>query len=383
MNQIDTNDLKYVQERGYKPLGWIPGAVDQETGKINPQVTKLYLGGTQFISVFHVKPIYYETTAGTWRPMGEICSHHGNKRIELNTDWRKAAPRFINWLTKRQALFGQDLLLPTPFGFIPSQYQDQIRPTISIGLTTTTVYPDPDTETTTVDGSVGHRGGAGGAWSASQATATGGAANDSSTSIGAYFGVGAGRNSGSKIIVERNIVLFDTSSISPDTLDSATLTMTPNSTGEIQNDKSTGTDYVYVCESSPASNTAVVVGDYDAVGDSVGAPSERSDTITYAALVTAGLSVSVYTINGADLTTVIDSSGISKLGLRSGDDITADPSFSTNELNRTIYRSADYAGTTSDPKLVVVHSVAVTAVIKSVNGLAKASIKSWNGVILE
>lgn len=50
---------------------------------------------------------------------------------------------------------------------------------------------------------------------------------------------------------------------------------------------------------------------------------------------------------------------------------------------QTDFYNKDTTGTASDPYIIVTYSVASTDVLKSVNGLAKASIKSWNGVVLE
>lgn len=87
-------------------------------GKINPHVTKFQLSNGQFISVFHVKPIYYETHKGQWRPMSEVAHGFGNHWIDFKADWHeKMHPRYMQWLIKRAEI------LKTPDKLkIPTQY---------------------------------------------------------------------------------------------------------------------------------------------------------------------------------------------------------------------------------------------------------------------
>jgi hypothetical protein len=70
MHQIDLRDKQFIEERHGKIIGWVPGAI--EKGKINPQVTMAVREDGKFVSVFHVKPVYYETSTGHWRPLKEV-----------------------------------------------------------------------------------------------------------------------------------------------------------------------------------------------------------------------------------------------------------------------------------------------------------------------
>lgn len=98
------NDLDTVRAKGFNPIGFIPG-VRGEGGKINPQVTQFALGNNKYVSVFHVKPVYYETKWNTWRPLEEVCSYHGNRKIILNSLATELMhPRFLAWLESRQKL---------------------------------------------------------------------------------------------------------------------------------------------------------------------------------------------------------------------------------------------------------------------------------------
>ncbi len=124
---IDINDLRHIQERFGEVVGWLPGAVTKETGKINPQATMTMLANGKLATVFHVKPVYYETPTGAWRPLSEVTTHHGNKKIILNENWWQIHPRYLNWLDKRCKLIGGELLIPSLISAIPTPYTGVVR----------------------------------------------------------------------------------------------------------------------------------------------------------------------------------------------------------------------------------------------------------------
>lgn len=347
MHKIDNNDLQYAKERA-DVIGWVPD-VRGEDGKINPHMTRFVTADNMFMDVFHVKPIYYETIGGEWRPMGEICEHHGNRKIVLNENWRLAHPRFIDWLSKRQKLFGGELLLPTPFGEILSSYQNIARPVISTGMTVTTVYPDPDPETTSCDGAVSYKDSS--AWTTKQPASAGLIANDTATIIGEGFGMGVFNVSGNNWI-ERGHAGFDTSAIGSDTIDSVVFSGYSDGTADVYT--VTGFEYARIAKSTPASNTAVVVGDYDQYGN-VGNPA----TGEYSSIIISSLNTTGYsdfTFNGTGEAD-INGSGVTNLSLRCGDDRTTEPAgWSNNDRNRFIFLSAEQTGTTTDPKMVITHT---------------------------
>lgn len=362
-HQVDNNDLQHARRLGYDVVGWVP-QLHADDGRPYFNTTQFVKADGSFVSIFHVKPVYYETTTGHWRPLSEITSHQGNKNIVLNEHWRNASIRFIDWLTKRQALFGHELLLPTPFGDL--HLQEFARPVISIGLTTTTVYPDPDTETTTCDGAVGERDF--GTWSAIQTSTDGEGINDSATFIGYNIGPGVGKAGNGRWIIDRGHTGFDTSSIGSDTIDSATYSI-QGLTGNVSNNVDTSFDYIFPTASSPASNTGLATTDFDDIGDSVGAPTQYATAIDITSISTA--SYNDFTLNASGEAN-INTSGVSNFGIRSGDDQTAAPipAWSNNQINRAIFISAETTGTSTDPKLVVEHSASASADIKSINGVA-------------
>lgn len=321
-------------------------------GLINPHVTRFHRKDGGYTSIFHVKPVYYEHISGDWRPMYEVAEFYGNKKIVLKHDWmEKMSLRYFSWLSKRQAIFDGGSL---SVGGYSSIFLPALQPHNLVFATTLTEYPDPSPETTTCDGGVGVRDG-GASWSTNQARATGTAIDDSSAFLGVYIGVGVKfPNDTHKYIIDRCHAGFDTSSISTDDIDDATFSLHAQSAGEIENDKSTGTDDIVICESTPASNTAVVVGDYDAIGDSVGSPTSWNTT---AISSVNGTSYTDFTLNATGESN-INKSGVTNIGIRGGDDITAEPSptWVSGEGNRVVFESAEDGSGTKDPKLVVNHS---------------------------
>lgn len=343
MNQVDFNDVQYILERGYKPQSFSVGLKGKD-GRILPHVTQFNLEDGKSVSVFHVKPIYYETKSGHWRPISEICLYHGNSRIVLNENWRNASPRFIEWLIKRQAVLGSELLLPTPFGEFKTQ--DYARPSVHLGMTITTVYPDPDPETTTMDGMV--TSGYAASWAALRAIGTGDGAGSTSPYGNNCYIVRALRNA-SGYYVNRTMFLFDTSSISSgDTINSATLSLYGNTFAYVNN-SSTSFEIV---QSNPASNTDIVAGDIDAFSFT-----------SFASINYSSLSQSAYndfSLNASGISNVTKA-GISKFGGITGLDLNQTTMTSGHD-NIFAFKEAESSGTSTDPKLAVDHTSGAVAV---------------------
>ncbi len=222
-----------------------------------------------------------------------------------------------------------------------------------VGNTTSTFYPDADPESTSCDGGVDYLN------EPSYATAHGSSAGTAASSsdimlgdsVGGLFGPTCGKGfSGWRIC--RSFVLFDTSSIpDSDTIDSATLNIY---VAWKENRLNTGNDYIVAVQSSPASNTNIVLDDYDQCG-AVDNPIQGSNQIDISAITESAYNA--LTLNSTGLGW-ISKTGITKFGLREGDELTStEPPFGIDQRNGVNPYSADQAGTTQDPKLVVVHSV--------------------------
>jgi hypothetical protein len=360
-HQIDTNDLEFAEKRYGKLIGWIPGAQDTKTGKINPQVTKAVREDGKFVSVFHVKPVYYETATGHWRPLSEVTLHHGNHKIILNENWWKIHPRYLNWLDKRCKLIGGELLIPSTLKSYPTPYTGIVRSLheslvpLKVGLTTSTFYPDPNVETSSVDGHC-HFDSDATAWATMRTATESASFSDSGTTVQCY--VGMWDTIPDKFYLYRAFYLFDTTSISDtDTVDSATFSH--KVTTSLVNDDlqiTAGNKGFRLIQTTPASNTALSILDFDQVGSTAGA----SDV-----LITSFATNTYYdwALNATGLGW-ISKTGVTKLGMRHLCDVNDEQPVApggADDYNLMYSYSSETAGTTEDPKLVVVHSAGTTS----------------------
>ena len=165
----------------------------------------------------------------------------------------------------------------------------------------------------------------------------------------------------------RPFLYFDTSAIDTDDVDSAVLSF------YVRANNSGGTSNVYVAiiGATPASDTALVAGDFDQVTDT-----EISGQYALTTSYTTPNTYVDFTFNSTG-EGLIDKTGYSIFSPRTSLDINESQPSGDKYM---IYRSSDYEGTSTDPKLVVVHSASSS--IKSINGLAKASIKSRNSLAI-
>ncbi len=154
-----------------------------------------------------------------------------------------------------------------------------------------------------------------------------------------YASIGNGNGAGFYNIL-RAFILFDTASIpDADPINSATYSGWVSSVGEVSG---THTN-IYVVSSTPASNTSIVVEDYDQLG-----------SVDYgsASGFTAG-QYKDFALNASGIA-AISKIGITKFGLRAHGDFNNLTPDDTNELEVEMF-NADAVGTANDPKLVVEH----------------------------
>lgn len=213
-----------------------------------------------------------------------------------------------------------------------------------VGNTTTTVYPDADTESTSVDGFV-QLATSGETWSGIRNAANGTSVADSGAGGSPVLGLESDNTWG---VFRREVFLFDTSSITDtDTISSATLSVKrDDSVSAFIDDLSQSMGIV---SSAPASNTALATGDYDSFG--------TTDFATRIALsATSNGSYSDFALNASGLAN-ISKTGVSKFGLRLSSDIDdSEPTHSANDTSRIGHVYADTSGTASDPVLVIEHA---------------------------
>lgn len=209
---------------------------------------------------------------------------------------------------------------------------------------TSTFYPDPNTETSSVDGYCKH--GAASDW-ASLRTAAGNGSYDNTSPLS--IGVFSHSTTNYYYNMYRTICLFDTSSLSGQSVPSATFGCTHYYSNHTYTDDAA----VALCGSTPASNTDLVNADYAQLGstrycDTDVAHTSWSGTMTWA-LNAVGLAA-------------IDVDGVTKLGLRIAFDMddTAPTWIALNKQSNLQPYSAEQTGTGSDPYLEVVHSAAAS-----------------------
>jgi hypothetical protein len=121
---VDENDIKTaLRTHGDDVVAGLPCPItdynyETQEGKINPHATRFTLKNGQYFSVFHVKPIYYETLEGLWRPLSEVTNGFGNTWIDFKADWHtKMHPRYMGWLIKRAEILKKKsgLTIPSPY----------------------------------------------------------------------------------------------------------------------------------------------------------------------------------------------------------------------------------------------------------------------------
>lgn len=223
----------------------------------------------------------------------------------------------------------------------------------------TTFRPDPDPETSSVDGWVREFNNDSDTW-ADQRDGPGNGFNDSEDTP-AWVAINPDNTSPNFREIRRGILLFDTASLGGDTIDAATFSIrgtgSNNPSGEVTMD-------INVYSSAPASNTALVAGDFDSLGTTA-----FSTTITFAGWSTSGFNDFVFNASGR---AAVDGSGVSKFGVRNATHDAADsePSHPSNrEFNSLVGYAADRVGTANDPTLVVTHTAAGGRIMGSLAGL--------------
>ena len=151
-------------------------------------------------------------------------------------------------------------------------------------------------------------------------------------------------------LMRRGIYLFDTSDLGTDTIDSATLSFF----GQFKNDPQSQSPDVNVYASTPANNDLLVTGDYLQTDSTA-----FSSAIAYGSIST--VAYNDFSLNASGLSAVV--AGISKFATRNAnfDATNNEPQNTIDTTAQFDVYNADEAGTTKDPKLVVVHSEAVAA----------------------
>lgn len=220
---------------------------------------------------------------------------------------------------------------------------DRFLPRHSFGFSTLTVYPDPNPETNTFDGSIQRegvdetfstiRGGAGISWI------------DSGTS-GQFTRLDSTSTSNQYQTLLRSVFLFDTSALTATAIIN-TATLSLEGTGK-QN--GLGSPDLHIAGATTVSNTGFNAADFAAVSRT------SFSSISYASYSTTAYND--FSLNASGVAN-ISKVGISKFSAQSNWDI--NNSFTgiwvSFEISSLSGKFADSAGTSSDPKLVIDYSI--------------------------
>lgn len=370
VNLADKNDIAHVTRLHGKPVAARPCPIGNG-GKINPHATTFYYLG-KAVTVFHIKPIYYQHRTGAWRPMYEVMNHYGNHVYEIRYEkLNDIHPNFLQWLIKRQKLLNNGEVRVTS----PLTPKETRVLTDELGLpgaavisfTTLTAYPDPHTETTTVDGYAA-RSGVTETW----ATITAGAGTTSgdSATIGLTRTTSAATTNNFADIF-RTFLLFDTSSIGSDGIDSAILSTYGAYADETTTDFNNEIE-INIYGATPASNTAIVNSDYANVSSTAFSTAKPTNDLKDGRPGNAAAAYNDWTLNASGEAN-INKSGVSKFSVRVAQDASGSaPTWASIDRDGHRMESAEYTGTTRDPKLVVEHSASGTAYTQDVNDAATA-----------
>jgi len=214
--------------------------------------------------------------------------------------------------------------------------------------TTTTFYPDPDTETSSVDGKTSHASVGGEDWSDLRTYPATLSEDSNATDYGSQIEAHAS-TSDKWITHTRSHYSFDTTSIGAGaTITSGTFSVMPTAdarTDDVSSD-------LTIVSSAPASETALVDGDHDNIG---------TTELVDVALSIGSMSDDVY----EDF--VLNSAGVSHLsGIDQSRFCLADsfydvqnlspPTWAASDKSEVVMYFAEQSGTSKDPKLEVVYT---------------------------
>lgn len=215
---------------------------------------------------------------------------------------------------------------------------------LNLGFDTLTVYPDAGTGGTTVDGKV--RGFIDTSSSFSTVRNSSGAL---ATPTENTSNLGISNDGTTGWIINRFICLFDTSALTAIAVISSTIL---SLYGRPKTDVYSQNPNIDIYISNPASNNNLVAADYSTLGTI----SQTGSPITYSSFSTSGYNDFTFDSTGIGN---ISKTGISKFGSRNQNFDTANtaPSLPAGGNAILAFYTADWTGTTQDPKLVITYTL--------------------------
>ena len=238
---------------------------------------------------------------------------------------------------------------------------------------TSTFYPDPNPETTTVDGYVRREGGYDD-WDDDRDVEPGEGANDTDNGIGLANLVNwrdlTGSGSNSVWYIYRNYFLFDTSGITDtDVVSAAVITFEGDYTLYDQ-----GSD-ITLSGGALISNTAVATGDYDGYL-ALNSPTEFASRFDITGWDNAGDNDITFNAAGR---AAVNLTGVTTILERGSQDVIGTEPAWQNSRSQAFTFSANRTGTSQDPKLVVTHAPPAVD-FKAMNGIDLDDIEKVNGI---
>jgi len=214
-------------------------------------------------------------------------------------------------------------------------------------MATLTVFPDAGSGATTVDGNI-QRSGVDEAFG----TIRGGAGTTANTTLASPMTkVTSSATSNQYTEIRRCIFTFDTSALtSSATISAAVLSLK----GVDAYTTFSTSPEIDIVASTPAANNTLATGDYAQLG-----------ATPFSSITLAGYSTSAYndfTLDAGGIANISKTS-ISKFGCRvNWDTDNSAPTWGNSQEGAFQFASADTAGTTSDPKLVITYTIASASV---------------------
>ncbi len=238
---------------------------------------------------------------------------------------------------------------------------ERFLPGAPVFADTSTFNPDPDAETSSVDGYIEASGyftdftvdsACTEAFTIAVDNTIGDSSFDSSTSLSIYvFNHASLVDPDFECIayIRRSFVLFNTATL-PDSIliSSATFSLYVINKTNGDND---GQDTINIVSSNPASNTALATTDFGNVGSTLYASAADISSVSTSAYTN-------FTLNGTGQA-AISTTGATKFGVREGHDLAYSRPANSSQ-NTVNFSSADTSGTSQDPKLEITYTVLST-----------------------
>jgi hypothetical protein len=354
--QIDKNDYEFVKERYGEPRFAIPAPFIKKNGKyekISPHSSRFIYPDGQIREVFHIKPIYYATTDGQWRPLSEVASFYGNTRgMTLKEGWEEKMDFqyliwYINRLDTMKSKYGIQVSFPQEWA--GKQLVPIKRPLLIQG-SGDPIYP-------TCDGGVWQQyaSSSGVAWATIRVDAGTNSITDEDYLLLEIVADAVGHTNEFRII-RRNILTFNTNIGTGMTISAVTLSI-HGYTAYLKADTFTtpAAPDMNVYSAAPASHSALEAGDYD----SIGTTAYCNTAVTYADWAD---DYHNWAFNATGIAAIVKD-GTTDLGMRNANhDVANSAPTWTAAASASLYaQSSETTGTTSDPKLVVTYAAAVVS----------------------